>query len=149
MCLQKPCNPRIEAHDPKRSAIGCKSDGKSAHPAGHLSLDFDFEEKRHLSGNELEQALKAWNGLIPDAQLSHLLQRRMADVEGARAQPPSVGVVEHDDLIIGRQPDVALDTRAHFERRCKGSERVFGHVLPKMQSTVGKAAGTRIERVSS
>ena len=55
--------------------------------------------------------------------------------------------MEDDDLIVGRQPQIAFDTRAKLERGGKRKETVFRKTCPVMQAPVSEALGPRIERV--
>jgi hypothetical protein len=55
--------------------------------------------------------------------------------------------VEHDDAIIGGEPDIAFDPSTRFERRCEGDQAVLGKARAIVKPAVGEALGSRVERV--
>ncbi len=55
--------------------------------------------------------------------------------------------MKNDDVIVGGQPQVALDPRAEFERRRKGKKAVFRKARTGMQAAMREALRTGVERV--
>jgi hypothetical protein len=56
--------------------------------------------------------------------------------------------VEDDDTVVGRKPQVALDTRAELQRGGKCDQAVFGKSGTGMEATVREALGTGVERIT-
>ena len=77
----------------------------------HLHL----EEQGHAACHHLQQAAQSRDRMAADLQASELAQGRAADLGRGRAQPPRIGVMEHDDVVVGGQPEVALDPGAALE----------------------------------
>ena len=73
---------------------------------------------------------------------------RLADPERAGTHSPCVCVMEDDDLIVGSEPEVAFDARAHLERGCECDQAVFRKSRAIVKTAVGKAHAARTERIS-
>ena len=62
---------------------------------------------------------------------------------GLAAQPPRVGVVEDDDLVVGGQPQVAFDPGAELERGGEREQAVLGNAGAVMQPAMREARRAR------
>ena len=60
---------------------------------------------------------------------------------GLAHKPPSVGVVENDDLIVGGQPQVAFDARARSSAAAKAIRLFSGKAAPECSPRCAKPAG--------
>jgi hypothetical protein len=57
--------------------------------------------------------------------------------------------MEHDNPIVGGKPQIALDARAHFNRRCERGQAIFRWARTVMQAPVSETGRPRVERISS
>lgn len=55
--------------------------------------------------------------------------------------------MENDDLIICREPQVALNARAHFKRGGERDKAIFGKTRSVMQAPVRETGRPGIERI--
>ena len=85
--------------------------------------------------------------MFSNTQARKLVQRRLPDLHRTGALSPTVSIMEHDDLIICSEPQVAFDTRAHFKRSGERDKAIFGKARSVMQAPVSKTGWPRIERV--
>ena len=83
----------------------------------------------------------------PKAEAPKVLQCRFTDCHRASAQSQSIAVVEYDDAVVGREPEIAFDPRAELERGGKGDQAVLGKLRAKMQAPMGEARRPGIERI--
>jgi hypothetical protein len=79
--------------------------------------------------------------------MREIIEPGLPDPQRLSAHPQGVGVVEDENALVGRQPQVALYARAHPERRGEGGKAVLGGA-GTMQSAMRKAEGARLKRVS-
>ena len=55
--------------------------------------------------------------------------------------------MEHDDLVVGRQPEIAFDARADLERGGEREQAVFGKSGAIVQAAVREPLRAGIERI--
>ena len=55
--------------------------------------------------------------------------------------------MEHEDLVVGRQPEVAFDTGAKLQRGGEGEQAILGESGTMMQAAVREAGRAGIERI--
>jgi hypothetical protein len=85
--------------------------------------------------------------MFADAKAGDVAPAALPNFERACADSHRVGIVEDDDLIVRRQPKIAFDSRAFFERRSEGDQAVLGKRGARVQAAMRKSGRTGFERI--
>ena len=71
----------------------------------------------------------------------------LADPKGTSTDAQRVGVMEDDQLVVSREPQVALDAGAQLERGLECAQCVFGNGWTTMQPAMREPARAGIQRI--
>ncbi len=140
---------RFEAHDADRTGIGLELIRDcSRHLGGIASPAFHLDQDRNTARNQVEQLAHPGNMLPAIEQLLAGKDRRWCGFDRQRrcAQSPQIMVVEHHDLAVARQANVAFDARADFQRGTEGCKAIFGNA-GAMESAMREPHYPWVERV--
>ena len=85
--------------------------------------------------------------MLADPQPADLGEGRLADLQRAGAQAAGIGIVKHQDLVVGGQPQVAFDAGAELQRGGEGDQAVFGKRGAMVQPAMREPLSTGIERI--
>ena len=81
--------------------------------------------------------------MLADAEAGEVTPAATADADGTCADSQGISIVEHDDLVVGGEPQITFDPAAEFERRGESGQAVFGKAGAVMQASVRKTERTR------
>lgn len=145
--LQQARDTRVEAHHAEAAPITGELSPQGRNPPPDIGLDLHFEKKRNAPADRREQIFERRDGVLADPKPRELLQRGLADLQRTRAHAPAVRIVEDDDMVVGGEPQVALDSGTHFERGGEGDEAVLRKARTIVDAPVRKSGRAGIERV--